>query len=199
MSSDDKFELTDEKIASALEPIRYEISQLIYAYLYLRTTQNKEVVTRNALNETRLNNRVISNMLLESALIHARILIEFFKPTKKRYRDNIIPDDYGFSSTEVDLDDEIVKRLHKDLSHLSYARVNRTNDTKGWDLRNILLSIIPRCLEFTHHVIKNKPRFAEQKELDYWPEMLFKLKEVYCDINKENQSNTDEYCNNTSR
>jgi len=78
---------------------------------------------------------VIHNALLESFLIHARILIEFLYKNEA-YRDTVIASQYFTDSQNIlppktKLLEETAKDAHKYLAHLTYTRT-RLEGKKQW-------------------------------------------------------------------
>ncbi len=79
---------------------------------------------------------VIHNTLVESFVVHTRILIEFFYPTKSD-SDTMIAPDFFTDGNQWERDipgwlKEIRTRVHKLLAHLSYSRVLKYKDDKEW-------------------------------------------------------------------
>jgi len=87
---------------------------------------------------------VIHDALVESFVVHTRILIEFFYPTDKTRADSdtMIASDFLSDGNQWKEDisewmKEIRTRSHKLLAHLSYNRVLRYKDDKSWQITQI--------------------------------------------------------------
>ena len=87
---------------------------------------------------------VIGNALLESFLMHVRVLIDFFYNDNPRDDDIIaehffpIPNEWiNIRTTKSKTLCEAKNRAHKLLAHLTYTRLSTTLDTKKWDLIKI--------------------------------------------------------------
>lgn len=118
----DKFQPTREQKIAGLEHIIYEINQFNITYKY-----------------PSLQSWFIDNAILESRLLHARNLIEFFTLKRINTRinfneDNICAEDYEYELLKTDLvsQQEII-RLNKQLSHLTYSRTSDINK-KSWPM-----------------------------------------------------------------
>jgi hypothetical protein len=82
---------------------------------------------------------VIHNAMVESYVVHMRILIEFFYPTSraKNDPDTIIVSDFLYDVCQPKNEiHELLKnnreRAHKLLAHLSYSRVQKYKNDKAW-------------------------------------------------------------------
>jgi hypothetical protein len=82
----------------------------------------------------------LTNALLESFVIHFRALVDFFYPPPNPKSDDIQAAHYFDDPTEWELmrpplSDELKRgraRAHKEIAHLTYARLEVTRDTKPW-------------------------------------------------------------------
>jgi hypothetical protein len=91
---------------------------------------------------------VLNNALLESLLLHVRILLDFFEHAKDgRERDDVLAEDFSFIARGIALDPDTRRRLNKDLAHLTYESVERPRQAKGWQ-REAFLPLLARCHEF---------------------------------------------------
>lgn len=144
--------------------IAYEIQMLHHAYiLYSKPKINKNHLLRSA--------------FIEVFLLHGRILYHFFyrqKPHKKRCKepekDDVIVEDFlsnksfkSFKRERANKEeiDKIfpMKRVNKELAHLSYYRLKKTPKTKQWDINNIYNKISKTVNAFLKNVnlnIKNE-------------------------------------------
>lgn len=145
---------TAKQTVDALRVIRYEIEQLLGCCCVPAGDQ------------------VVRNMRLESALLHARNLIEFLTPGQERYKDSILAMDFGFAEQKPAVDREIETRLNKDLAHLTYSRLQRTAETKPWDMSKVGLPVIVSCTAFIRHVVRFPPKSAEPSELAQLADLL---------------------------
>ena len=114
-----KFVPTEEQKVNALGTVFYEITMLG------NSLKCWGIDARVAEWEQRL----ILNAVLESLLIHARILITFLTtPVVARHEDDILAHDYGF---RIERDDSLVKLsldINKHLAHLTYTRSDRKKE-----------------------------------------------------------------------
>jgi hypothetical protein len=89
-------------------------------------------------------NSAINNAFIESFVIHARILLDFFYPSKPRPDDVIVTDFFQHPKTwekarpeKTGILDTIHKRVGKEAAHLTYARQKVSEEQKRWDHKNI--------------------------------------------------------------
>ena len=107
---------TVEKLKGALEHLKYEV-WMLWSLANILATDNQ-------------GKGMIHNALLESFLIHARILIEFLYKDKP-YEDTVRASQYFTSDSlwksirppKTKLLEETVKNAHKQLAHLTYTRL----------------------------------------------------------------------------
>jgi len=97
---------------------------------------------------------LMKNALLESFLVHARCIEEFFRCASK-YPNTMKSSDFALSLPVDAKCAEEIKRMHKELAHLTYER-KRSPEAPGWDTKGIARQLIARCLEFLWAV-----RYAE--------------------------------------
>jgi hypothetical protein len=151
-----KFCPTSQQKRDALQHVFYEIDQLLNALGLLV----KGIVKTN---EPALSN-ILGNALLESWLLHARILLDFFERSKRstgrRNReqvelDDVLVIDYGFEPCEVEIDPYYRRRLNKDLAHLTYSRGKRELEEKRWPANQIVPPILIRSSEFIRHLLSD--------------------------------------------
>ena|SRR2546426_1124591 len=131
---------TEEQKVEALGSIFYEIQQLCYA----------AQLDHNA--------QPVKNALLESALVHVRVLIDFFEKRKRSTfkadgrpteNDDVLAADYGFPATPLNIAQRYRERLNKDLVHCSYSRNRRRlPEAKTWPVRDLALPLLERSIEF---------------------------------------------------
>jgi len=105
---------TVEELKNALVALKYEVGML-WSLANILATDNE-------------GKGVIHNALLESFLIHARILIEFLYKNKP-YKDTVIASQYFTDSQNIlppktKLLEETAKDAHKYLAHLTYTRTH---------------------------------------------------------------------------
>ena len=156
---------TDSEIKQAIELIYYEIKQLIDStYLF---QEAKEAKNKNA--------------FIESELVHVRILIDFFENEKRRW-DDILVSDYGFHPKNIDISDSDRTRLNKDLAHLTYSRLSRSQEDKNWNPNIVVLPILIRASTFI--------KFLLNEYLDPKNPWFFQFKRLQDDINKIIKVNT---------
>lgn len=135
---------TEEDKGQILSHIYYEIWQLYGAI----TLSNIRI---EGLPEKEQN---IRNAILESSLVHARVLCDFFEKEKRKiYRsqelDDVLSTDFSFPTTTLSIDKIYRERLNKDIVHLSYSRTKRRIGVdKEWHYNKIFLPILQTSIEF---------------------------------------------------
>lgn len=90
----------------------------------------------------------LNNALIESFVIHLRVLIDFFYPESVQ-NDDVIAADYFNNDAEWNnirppMTENLKAwkiRAHKEIAHLTYARLKVTAETKGWPFIEIAESI----------------------------------------------------------
>jgi hypothetical protein len=87
----------------------------------------------------------LTNALLESFVIHLRALIDFFYTPDRPKPDDMLATDYfpeprHWESVRPSMS-EVLKnaraRAHKEIAHLTYARLDVTSETKPWNFVGI--------------------------------------------------------------
>lgn len=114
--------------------------------------------TATLLHAGNLDDTTVQNAVLESFLLHARALIDFFYPTRPR-PDDIIAADFFSSADEWESlrappDPELEEtrtRAHKRLAHLSFERLNATPETREWDVAAIFGKLEAAYEAFKQH------------------------------------------------
>lgn len=119
------------------EDLDLAAGHLNYEYQMLRTIA-REV-------STGMRPQLLTNALLESFVIHLRALIDFFYPPERTKPDDMLATDYFPDSTTwetarppiSDVLRNARTRAHKEIAHLTYARLDVTSDTKPWNVVGI--------------------------------------------------------------
>jgi hypothetical protein len=123
---------TAEDLVNTLKHIHYEIYQLMET-LIDEGHQGKK------------------NALLESRLIHARVLLDFFQMGRKQ-DDDVLCSDYDFPQKEIKGYDSTI--INKTLAHLTYTRAKKYPAGKIWHFEESVEPILERCKEFCEHMIR---------------------------------------------
>src|SRR5262245_65693188 len=92
--------------------------------------------------------QTIVNALIESMLIHVRVLLDFFerRGVRKDEFDDVLSLHFGFATEPVDLRPDYHLRINKEVALLSYARTKRlTQKGKLWERATLLTKVI-RCI-----------------------------------------------------
>ena len=140
------FSPTAPQTRAALEAILYEIEQLLGA---------SGVQTKNLWQ---------NNALLESTLIHVRVLLDFFEKSSRSTRrqgtdkvelDDVLSLDYGFPAQQISISSDDRERLNKDLAHLTYSRTLRGPQDKKWKYKEMVGPVLERCEKFLAHLEAN--------------------------------------------
>lgn len=87
----------------------------------------------------------LTNALLESFVIHLRALIDFFYTPARTKPDDMLATDYFPDpkawEAAIPSMSEVLRnardRAHKEIAHLTYARLDVTTDTKPWNFFGI--------------------------------------------------------------
>lgn len=124
----------DEK-QGALDHVLYEIEQLGWAWR-IRTIPLGPL---------------LGNMYLESVLVHARTVADFFGKSN-RCKDDILATDFGFSARKV-LNQETDERINKELAHLTYSRCTRAD--RSWNLEELLRPMLMISAQFIQHLLND--------------------------------------------
>src|SRR5437870_3296987 len=108
------FSPSEGQKTNALDEVFYEIEQLVS----LATHRNFD--------------RNLNNAVVESNLLHLRNLRDFFNHLDYREKDEVLASDYGFPHSPIDIHRKYSERLNKDLAHITYSRVSRSEADKAW-------------------------------------------------------------------
>lgn len=133
--------------------VAYEVMQMTWAAGQLWTSRESTDATG-----------VAWNAVLESALLHARSLIEFMLDDA-RYADDMRPDAFypGWPGPQGPVRDELDaerKLLHKHLVHLTWARAG--SEPAAWDFRRTVGTIVQALGSYADHLSTG----AERGEAD---------------------------------
>ena len=134
-----KIRHSDTELREASDHLHYEITMLHGTMLLLAT---------GALGQS-----VLSNALIESVTIHARVLIHFLYPTNP-YQTDVLAEDFfergewgKIRPNEPEVFSAVRGRVNKEVAHLTYDRQLVTPELKAWDvvtLGNAILGSIKR-------------------------------------------------------
>jgi hypothetical protein len=94
---------------------------------------------------------VLQNTVTESYLIHARVLCDFFQ--KDRYDDDVVCDDFGFRRSSLGLSKDLKRRFDKSLAHLTYSRLDFTDNAQPWITDHFRPQLTRRIREFLIHSV----------------------------------------------
>ena len=156
-----KFLPTSVQLKSGLEHIHYEMNQL---------TQLIDLPLESY-------STIIKNALVESTLIHVRVLLDFFQKTKRiEFRgeemDDILSMDYGFEPTTIPISKG---RLNKNLVHLTYSRVASLQAEQQWFHDECIMPILLYSKQFANHLILNYLPVNFSEQLEKWQILFNKL------------------------
>jgi len=104
------------------------------------------------------------NALLESFVIHFRALLDFFYPPENVKKDDVLAGDYfddsdGWEEIRPQPSKVLNRakiRAHKEVAHLTYARLDVTPETKGWAFIEIANEINKLMDVFLKHAPRNR-------------------------------------------
>lgn len=108
--------------------------------------------------------RTVTNALLESFTIHARVLLDFLYATKSVRPDDVIAEDFFDSLTlwhqvrpkKTKLLSSIHKRVGKEVAHLTYARQKVTAQKKKWHFLKIWQDVLAVLRLFLDNVPESR-------------------------------------------
>ncbi len=126
---------SNQELIEALEHLRYEYSMLLAVSAALRSNLASDPLLRN--------------VLLESFVIHFRALVDFlYRPDNARPDDMAAEDFLGDKTdwsevrpTISPILDSSRRRAHKEIAHLTYARLTVTESEKEWPFSEITAEI----------------------------------------------------------
>ncbi len=125
------------------------------------------------------NEGIISNALLESFTIHARVLLDFLFSENPR-SDDVIAEDYipsqsdwvKIKGSKSEILKDIHKRVGKEVAHLTYYRQKVTLDAKIWNFIEIANEINSIFNKFLNLVPKNLLGTNWQKSIQNETELV---------------------------
>ena len=113
------FSPADDQKALALEHIRYEIEQLA------------DLWKQNPIEGAPQGLR---NVWIGAIGIRSRVLWCFFEtPVSKRYKDDILAEDFGYAAAQLGINPDLRERANKEIAHLTYSRAERPRAEWNWD------------------------------------------------------------------
>ena len=129
----------DAELAKAAHHLQYEFWMLLSV--------------ANALGSGIASQGWLTNALLESFVIHFRALLDFFHPAETPKADDVVASDYfddqeEWSRLRPQLSEALrtaKRRAHKEIAHLTYARLDVTPKAKPWafvDIANEIGSLM---------------------------------------------------------
>ncbi len=164
------YEPTVEEKRAALGHVYYEIKQ------FMDTNYGSRSGTSTSGVSGRQN--VLDNAVLESCLLHVRILLDFFETSRsKRFKDSVLAEDYGFDARDVGIEDPYRTRLNKDLAHITYSRIGLGPLRKAWPPEKILPPMLIRLQEFIEDLLDNYLSANSPHAIPLWRDLLNIIKE----------------------
>jgi hypothetical protein len=97
----------------------------------------------------------------EAFLVHARNMLGFYEEAK-RYKDDVIPADFGFEGQPLTVSEEFRERINKELSHLTYSRTERRKPV--WYLDSCVGQLLERSVAFAQHLLAGELVVGEERE-----------------------------------
>jgi hypothetical protein len=167
-----KYNPTTNELICSLVDIHYEISQLLETLIGV-------------------NHKGIQFSLLESRLIHIRVLLDFFKKNRTNIKgienDDVLSQDYGFSTKTVGISRENKEKINKRLAHLTYSRAKYSDEETFWHFEETALPILIRSKEFCEHLIQN---FLPQNSPNTIPKWVNLINSIDIKIDNKGTSNS---------
>ncbi|MCG2711409.1 MAG: hypothetical protein L6416_03685 [Candidatus Omnitrophica bacterium] len=143
MNNNSEFKPNDDEKRLALDHVLYEIE--MFTALPIESAS-----------------KLISNAIIESYLVHARVLCDFFQ-NSNRIKDDILCSDYGFTASTLTIPEDIETRFDKCLAHLTYSRLKYKGDTKTWIYAKFRPHINERIKTFLLHLLNKKKDWLNEK------------------------------------
>ena len=128
---------------------RREKDELIKASEHLTYEYSMLLAVTEALSAGRVLNQFLKNALLESFAIHFRALVDFLYPPANARSDDMAAEDFFDDQTRWSemrptispILDRGRRRAHKEIAHLTYARLTVTKSEKEWPFGEITTEI----------------------------------------------------------
>lgn len=95
------------------------------------------------------------NAYLESFVLHARCLEEFFCKTASKDPQDDTMQPHHFAKIEKQGRSAVNKRMHKEVAHLTYDR-KKSGEIRGWDVESVLKEVAGWALPFLNAVQKDE-------------------------------------------
>lgn len=165
---------TKQQLLDSLRDVHYEIDQMVRTIL-----PDDDWSLIAAFREYGIT---ITNALLESRLIHIRALLDFFqKPQRSTMKGKVLDDvlsmDFGYLAAPINIDPAYLARLNKDLAHLTYARIERTPESKNWPPQMVELPILRRCDEFIGFLVTSELLSGQPQEVSEWQSLRRRIRD----------------------
>jgi len=113
--------------------------------------------------------RILNNVVLESAVLHLRNLLEFLYCEKPRLTDVVAADflDDEWTTVRPDLTpslEQAQRRSNKELAHLTSNRIAQGQDGRGWDIPALANDLVAVLRVFAREASKRRlhPIVAER-------------------------------------
>lgn len=132
---------------------------------------------------------VVRDAVREGLLFHLRNLNEFFaRPSSDS--DHIVSEDYGFPRKSI-LNPEIIRKLHNEIAHLSYDRLNREGTPEeGWMIFHFIPDVLTNCKEFmarmlpTIQKVGNREIYERRTDWGTTEELIGLIDEIFVQMKK---------------
>jgi hypothetical protein len=156
---------TGAETSGILTHLHYEIHQMIYSI-----SCHDSLVVSAREDAHALMQR---NAFLESSLLHARALLDFFESSERKQRggselDDVLSWDFGFSAAPILIPSDLRDRLNKDLAHITYSRLQRIDNARDWRMGEIMFPLIERSLAFAEHLAGSPTLLGAKDVVDAW-------------------------------
>jgi hypothetical protein len=123
---------SDPELQAASRHLKYEIDMLMSVALALAAPEPKQ--------------HWETNSLLESFVVHFRNLVDVFYPGANSKPDDVLASDFfdvpeqwdSIRPPQSDVFGAARIRVHKEIAHLTYARLHVPPQEKGWDIGRLV-------------------------------------------------------------
>ena len=156
--------LTDEGLLEIAMPRpKRTVEQLRAASEHLHHEVSMFDATGRALGSGLFGPGAATNAVLESFTVHTRALLQFLFPNDPK-PDDVLAEDY-FENPSIwrdlrgDLPEPlgvVNRRVGKEIAHLTYARLEVTPETKGWNIPVIWAAVLRLVQAFAKNVPQDR-------------------------------------------
>jgi hypothetical protein len=122
--------------------------------------------------------RILNNVVLESAVLHLRNLLEFLYHREKPRSTDVVADDFlaeEWATVRPDLTpalERALERSHKELAHLTSNRIPQGHEGRGWDIPALATDVVAAFRTFAQRASDRRLHPSVAGRLDTWGSAL---------------------------